>query len=94
MVSQSVVVRNPSGLHMRPASVMVQIAGQCKSDITITCGDKKVNPKSILSLMSAAIPCGAEVTVFCDGENEKEDLKTIIEAIESGLGEYPGGPML
>ncbi|MDF2611999.1 MAG: HPr family phosphocarrier protein, partial [Lachnospiraceae bacterium] len=87
MVSQNIVVINPSGLHMRPASVMVQIAGKCKSDITIIAGSITVNPKSILSLMAAAIKCGTEVTVSCDGENEKEDLKTIIEAIASGLGE-------
>lgn len=87
MVQQNIVVKNPSGLHMRPASIMAQIAGKCKSDITITAGDKIVAPKSILSLMAAAIQCGTEVTVICDGETEEEDLKTIIEAIESGLGE-------
>jgi len=87
MVSQKVLVKNPSGLHMRPASVLAQIAKKCKSDITITDGHKKVDPKSILSLMAAAIQCGTEVTVICEGENEEQDLKTIIEAIESGLGE-------
>lgn len=87
MVSKNVLVINPSGLHMRPASMMVQIASKCKSNITISEGKTKVNPKSILSLMSAAIKCGAEVQVICEGENENDDLKTIIEAIESGLGE-------
>lgn len=87
MVSQNVVVKNPSGLHMRPASIMAQIAGKCKSNITIIAGKKKVVPKSILSLMEAAIQCGTEVTVVCEGESEQEDLKIIIDAIESGLGE-------
>jgi len=87
MVSGNVVVKNPSGLHMRPASLMTQIATKCKSNITITDGQKNVNPKSILSLMSAGIKCGAEVKVVCEGECEENDLKTIIEAIESGLGE-------
>lgn len=87
MVSGNVVVKNPSGLHMRPASLMTQIATKCKSNIIITDGLKKVNPKSILSLMSAGIKCGAEVKVVCEGDSEDNDLKTIIEAIESGLGE-------
>lgn len=87
MVSENVVVKNPSGLHMRPASLMTQIATRCKSNITITDGQKNVNPKSILSLMSAGIKCGAEVKVVCEGEGEESDLRTIIEAIESGLGE-------
>lgn len=87
MVKQKVVVTNPSGLHMRPASVLSRIANDCKSDIKIVAGDKTVAPKSILSLMAAAIPPGTEVTVYCEGETEEEDLKKIIEAIESGLGE-------
>ncbi len=87
MIKQNVVVKNPSGLHMRPAGVLVKIASQCKSDITIMEGDTSVNPKSILSLMAAAIKRGTEVTVICDGEEEEKDLKIIIEAIESGLGE-------
>ncbi len=87
MVSQNIIVKNPSGLHMRPASILSQIAAKCKSDIVLTAGDKKVEPKSILSLMAAAIQKGTEVTVTCEGETEVEDLKTIIEAIDSGLGE-------
>lgn len=87
MIRQSITVKNPSGLHMRPASILSQIAGKCKSDIVILAGDKKVEPKSILSLMSAAIQCGTTVTICCDGETEKEDLETIILAIDSGLGE-------
>ena len=87
MIKQNVVVKNPSGLHMRPAGVLVKIATQCKSEITINAGKAAVNPKSILSLMAAAIKRGTEVTVICEGEEEEKDLKTIIEAIESGLGE-------
>lgn len=87
MILQNVVVKNPSGLHMRPAGILVQIATKCNSDITILAGDKEVNPKSILSLMAAAIMKGTEVKVICEGQDEEKDLKTIIEAIESGLGE-------
>jgi len=87
MVSQNIVVKNPSGLHMRPASILAQIAGKCDSDIVIIAGDRNVAPKSILSLMSASIQCGTEITVTCEGKTEKEDLITIIDAIASGLGE-------
>lgn len=87
MVRQNVVVKNPSGLHLRPASLMTQIASKCKSKITITDGKKLVNPKSILSLMSAGIQRGTDVEVICEGDSEQEDLQTIIAAIESGLGE-------
>lgn len=37
--------------------------------------------------MAAGIKCGTEVEVCCDGENEEADLKTLVDLIESGLGE-------
>jgi phosphocarrier protein HPr len=87
MVSRSVTLTNKSGLHARPASELARIASKCKSDITIKTEEKRINPKSVLNIMAAAIKCGTEVTVECNGETEEEDLKMIIEAIESGLGE-------
>lgn len=87
MVSKNTIVKNPSGLHMRPASVLSQIATGLSSDIILISGDEKIQPKSILSLMSCQIQKGTEVTIVCTGENEVEDLDTIINAIDSGLGE-------
>mgnify|MGYP003279959107 CR=1 FL=1 len=87
MVSEKITVKNPSGLHLRPAGVLSQIASKCASDVILVKGEKRVNPKSVLILMAAGIKCGDEITVECSGETESQDLKTIVEAIESGLGE-------
>ena len=58
-----------------------------QSSIILVAGEKRLQAKSVLNLMSAAIKCGTEITVECDGEDEAEALKTVVEAIESGLGE-------
>ena len=87
MVSQKVVIKNPSGLHARPASILVQAAGKCRSDVILVYGEKRIQAKSILNLMAAAIKSGSEVVIECTGESEEEDLKTLVELIESGLGE-------
>lgn len=87
MVSQNITVTNKSGLHLRPASELSKVASKLTSEITLVKGDKRVNPKSVLILMSACICCGDEITVECSGENEAEDLQVIIDAINSGLGE-------
>lgn len=87
MVSQKVIVKNKSGLHARPAGILAQAAMKCQSSVFILIGDKKVQVKSILNLMAAAIKCGTEIEVQCEGETEEEDLKTLVELIESGLGE-------
>lgn len=87
MVSQKVTIKNPSGLHARPASILAQAAGKCKSNVIIVNGSKQIQAKSILNIMAAAIKCGTEIELCCDGESEQEDLKKLVQLIESGLGE-------
>ncbi len=87
MVSKMITIKNKSGLHARPAVEFSKLAAKCKSNITLLFQDKRINPKSVLMIMAAAITCGSEVTVECSGETEKEDLNILIEAIESGFGE-------
>jgi phosphocarrier protein HPr len=87
MVSQKITVINKSGLHARPAGELAKITSKCNSDVTILVGERKVNPKSILNLMAAAIRCGTEIDVICSGETEEQDLKVITDAIAGGLGE-------
>lgn len=87
MVSKKIMVHNPSGLHARPAGMLAKAAGGCKSEVTIVYGEKRIAAKSILKIMSAAIKCGSEIELQCEGENEKEDLNMLAGMIESGLGE-------
>ena len=87
MVSKTLTVVNPSGLHLRPAGVLSHTSMNFKSYIIIECGEKRIIAKSVLNVMAAGIKSGTEITVICDGEDEAEALKTVTEAIESGLGE-------
>ncbi len=87
MVSAKVIVKNPSGLHARPASILAQAAGKCKSETVLLYGEKRIQLKSILNIMSAAIKSGSEVEIQCSGDSEEKDIKTLVELIESGLGE-------
>ncbi len=87
MLSKTLTVVNPSGLHLRPAGVLSQTSMKFKSDVIIECGEKRIVAKSVLNVMAAGIKCGTEITLICDGEDEEEALKTVSAAIESGLGE-------
>lgn len=87
MISKTLTVVNPSGLHLRPAGVLSQTAMKFKSDIIIECGEKKIVAKSVLNVMAAGIKCGTEITLVCDGEDEQAAMDTLSQAIESGLGE-------
>ena len=87
MVSKTLTVVNPSGLHLRPAGVLSPTAMKFKCDVIIECGEKRIVAKSVLNVMAAGIKCGTEITLICDGEDENEALATITKAIEDGLGE-------
>lgn len=87
MVSQKVTITNPTGLHLRPAGNLCKEAIQFKSRITFSFDNVTANAKSVLSVLSACVQCGDEVTFTCDGEDEQEALQAIVKAIETGLGE-------
>ena len=87
MLSKTLTVVNPSGLHLRPAGVLSQTAMKFKCDVLIECGEKRIIAKSVLNVMAACIKSGTQITLICDGEDEAAAMETISKAIESGLGE-------
>ncbi|MFV9510609.1 HPr family phosphocarrier protein [Tepidibacillus sp. LV47] len=82
MVEKVFTVKNPTGLHARPATLLVQKASSFPCEITIVKGEKQVNAKSIMGIMSLGVRQGDEIKVIANGENEEEALKAIGEIIE------------
>ncbi len=87
MLSKTLTVVNPSGLHLRPAGVLSQTAMKFKCDVIIEYGEKRIVAKSVLNVMAAGIKSGAKINLICDGEDEETAIRALTEAIESGLGE-------
>lgn len=87
MVSQKVKIKNPTGLHLRPAGILCKEAMQYKSLVTFHYCGNTANAKSVLSVLGACIKFGDEIEFVCEGDDEDEALKAMVEAVESGLGE-------
>lgn len=87
MVSQKVTIKNPTGLHLRPAGILCKEAMQFKALITFSFRGGNANAKSVLSVLGACIKCGDEIEFFCEGEDEQEALKALVDIVQSGLGE-------
>ena len=85
MVTQKLVVKNPEGLHMRPAGIFAQEMTKFECDVYIKQKNTRINAKSLLSIIAACIKCGAEIDVECEGSDELEAIKKAIELIESGF---------
>lgn len=87
MVSQKIVIKNPTGLHLRPAGILCKEAMEFKSLITFRFRENTANAKSVLSVLGACVKSGDEIELMCEGEDEEDALKALVTAIENGLGE-------
>ena len=78
MVNRKVTVKNPTGLHLRPAGILCNEAMKYQS---------MANAKSVLSVLGACVKCGDEIEIFCEGPDEQKALDNLAGAIDSGLEE-------
>ncbi|PHV70561.1 hypothetical protein CS063_09665 [Sporanaerobium hydrogeniformans] len=87
MVSEKVIVLNPTGLHARPAAQLIKTAAQFKSHIIISKDNQQGSAKSLIALLGLGIRQGTEITVMAEGPDEEDALSSLIELIRSGFGE-------
>ncbi|MBR1986265.1 MAG: HPr family phosphocarrier protein [Mogibacterium sp.] len=87
MVSKEFTINNELGMHMRPASLLSQMAAKYQSNIIVKHNGKDFNAKSVMLLMTALIKCGSQIEVVCDGPDEEAALAEITAFIDSGMGD-------
>lgn len=87
MISQKVKIKNPTGLHLRPAGILCKEAMNFKSRITFNYRGNTANAKSVLSVLGACIKSGDEIELVCEGEDEETALQVLTEIINEGFGE-------
>ncbi|MGB3161416.1 phosphocarrier protein HPr [Carnobacterium sp.] len=77
-----------TGIHARPATLLVQTASKFSSDINLEYKGKSVNLKSIMGVMSLGVGQGAEVVISANGTDEAEAITSIEETMKKeGLAE-------
>jgi phosphocarrier protein FPr len=86
------VVENETGLHARPAKVFVNVAKKFASDIRVQHGAKRVNAKSLISMLTLGAERGAQIHITVEGADEDEALQALQTAVAEGLGEGPSVP--
>lgn len=79
-------VKNSSGLHARPATLLVNGVKNFKSNLTVKKGNKEINLKSLIALLSLGICQNEEITIKADGEDEQAAIKEI-ESIINNLND-------
>lgn len=77
MTKKNIQIKLENGLEARPVALLVQEASKYESTIYIESGDKKVNAKSIMGMMSLGLDNGEELLVMADGSDEQVAVDNI-----------------
>ena len=72
-----------TGIHARPATLLVQTASKFNSDINLEYKGKSVNLKSIMGVMSLGVGQGSDVTISIEGTDEAEAMAAITETMQN-----------
>lgn len=82
-----VKVKNPLGLHTRPATIIVKMLQNSKSQVFFTHKKETINAKSILSILMLAAKKNSNITITVEGEDAQEVLNQLNEAFDNKFGE-------
>lgn len=84
---ERVKIRNRMGMHARPAAEFVKLAGQYRSEITLSRDGVEVNGKSIMGVLMLAAEQGTELRIRVVGGDADAAVETLTALITGGFGE-------
>jgi phosphocarrier protein HPr len=85
MISKKVKIQTADGLHMKPANEFVKLAKNFKSKIFISKDGKRINGKSLLSILALAAGMGNELEIITDGSDENEAVDALVNLVENNF---------
>lgn len=87
MAQKTFTIIDETGIHARPATLLVSTASKFESDVHLEYNGKQVNLKSIMGVMSLGIPKGATITITANGSDEGTAIQKLEEVlVQENLG--------
>ena len=83
MFKKDAVVKSKTGLHARPGAMVAEKAMNFDSEISLVFGDKKIDAKEVLDVVTSNINCGDKVSVEAEGPDEEQAVLELVELIET-----------
>ncbi|ACQ80808.1 dihydroxyacetone kinase, phosphotransfer subunit [Beutenbergia cavernae DSM 12333] len=83
VVQRRTTLRNPLGLHARPAAHLARLAGSFDATVRVN----GVDAASLLALMGLGLTGGAEIVVEADGPQAEDAVEAVAGEIDTGFGE-------
>ncbi len=76
-MEKTILIKSTAGLHAQLAAKIVQVASKYDVDVRLVYSDKIIDAKSILGLMSLAVPQGENVKLIASGDKANEAIADI-----------------
>ena len=86
-LSCKVKVKNPLGLHTRPAAAIVKMLQPLKSSVFFTYKNETINARSIMSILMLAARKNSQIMITIEGEDAESAMRLIVRAFEEQFGE-------
>lgn len=86
-VERTVEIVNRAGMHARPASELVKLAGTFSSEVRLEKDGLEVNGKSIMGVLMLAAEMGSQLRISADGEDAVDAVEALAALVGRGFGE-------
>jgi len=83
MLEKKITIINKLGLHARASAKFVATAGQFQSRLEVVKQNKRINGKSIMSVMTLDASLGTDITLITDGPDEEQMMDAMLNLIQS-----------
>jgi phosphocarrier protein HPr len=86
-MSCKVKVKNPLGLHARPATVIAKLLQGSSCMVNFSYKRETINARSIMSILMLAVPKNAHLVITVEGEEAEETMRKLLDVFDNQFGE-------
>ena len=79
------VITDPEGIHARPAGELAKKAAAYPCNVRIAKGEKEVDAKRIMGIMTLGVKQGMEITIKTEGEDEDKAIAELQQFVEASF---------
>ena len=84
-VTGAVVVRNPQGMHLRPATEFARLALSSGCRVRVRTAGSDVNGASVLELAMLGVTQGMTLEIAAEGPGAEAALRALVALVENGF---------
>ena len=78
-------IKDPNGIHARPAGLFAQKMQEFKSVVTVKRDEQSADGKKLIALMKLRPKCGQSLVITAEGEDEDAAIEAAREFLTANL---------